>query len=66
MWNSANFTKKKQTEVFWHFFFFTQAQRLSAQERAAQKAQAARRASMNGTERAREAGALPELEDGKK
>ena len=35
---------------------WAEAQRLSAQERAAQKAQAARRASMNGTERAREEG----------
>lgn len=64
MRNSTKTSPKKQTEVFWHFFL--EAQRLSAQERAAQKAQAARRASMNGTERAREAGALPELEDGKK
>ncbi len=50
---------------------WTQAQRLSAQERAARKAQAAQRASMNGTERAREAGLwvhilVPVLEMGRK
>ena len=57
MWNITKTSPKKtQTEVFLAFLRWTQAQRLSAQERAAQKAQAARRASMNGTERAREAG----------